>query len=61
MNLLNLVQYCYKSSTSSPCTRPGVRTMAIIDKLFLFLVRIRLGLFQQDLAHRFNVHDRVYS
>lgn len=25
------------------------------EKLFMFLVRIKLGLFQQDLAHRFTV------
>jgi len=35
--------------------------MAPIDELFLFLVRIRLGLFQQDLAHRFNVHESTVS
>lgn len=52
------MQYCY---TSSPFTRPGGRTMALIDKLFLFLVRIRLGLFQQDLAHWFNVHESTVS
>lgn len=55
------MQYCYTNSTSSPFTRPGGRTMALIDELFLFLVRIRLGLFQQDLAHRFNVHESTVS
>ena len=35
--------------------------MALIDELILFLVRIRLGLFQQDLAHRFNVHESTVS
>ena len=34
--------------------------MALIDELFLFLVR-RLGLFQQDLAHQFNVHEYTVS
>ena len=43
------MQYCYTNSTSSPFTPPGGRTMALRDELFLFLVRIRLGLFQQDL------------
>ena len=30
--------------------------MQLIDEFFLFLVRIKLGLFEQDLAHRFNLH-----
>lgn len=30
--------------------------MLIIDELFLFLVRLRLGLFEQDLADRFLIH-----
>ncbi|XP_068690948.1 uncharacterized protein [Montipora foliosa] len=55
------MQSCYTNSTSSPFTRPGGRTMALIDELFLLLVRIRLGLFQQDLAHRFNVHESTVS
>jgi len=55
------MQYCYTTCTSSPFTRPGGRVMAPIDELFLFLVRIRLGLFQQDLAHRFNVHESTVS
>ena len=36
------MQYCYTNSTSSPFTRPGGRTMALIYELFLFLVRIIL-------------------
>ena len=55
------MQYCYTTSTSSPFTRPGGRVMTLIDELFLFLVRIRLGLFQQDLAHQFNVHESTVS
>ncbi|CAN7938889.1 unnamed protein product [Ixodes hexagonus] len=31
------------------------------SKLFLVLVRLRLGLFQQDLAHRFNIHQSNVS
>lgn len=54
------MQYCYTSSMSSS-PRPGGRTMVLIDKLFLFLLRIRLGLLQQGLAHRFNVHESTVS
>lgn len=35
--------------------------MQLIDELFMFLVRIELGLFQQDLAHRFNLHMSTVS
>ena len=51
------MQYCYTRSMSSN-PRPGGRC---IDELFLFLLRIRLGLLQQDLAHRFNVHESTVS
>ena len=30
--------------------------MKLIDGMFLFLVRLKLGLFEQDLAHRFQIH-----
>lgn len=65
MNLLNLVQKQCNIATQiahlPQFNRPGGRTMALIDELFLFLVRIRLGLFQQDLVHRFNVHESTVS
>ena len=35
--------------------------MVLIDEFFLFLVRIRVGLFAQDLAHRFNIHIATVS
>ncbi|CAH3177903.1 unnamed protein product [Porites evermanni] len=54
------MQYCYTSSMSSN-PPPGGRTMVLIGELFLFLLRIRLGLLQQDLAHRFNVHESTVS
>ena len=41
--------------------RPNVRAMQLIDELFMFLVRIKLGLCQQDLAHRFNLHMSTLS
>ena len=46
--------YCY--ATGILQNWPNVRAMQLIDELFIFLVRIKLGLFQQDLAHRFNLH-----
>ena len=46
--------YCYASGILE--NRPNIRAMHLIDELFMFLVRIKLGLFQQDLAHRFNLH-----
>lgn len=29
--------------------------MQLIDELFMFLVRLKLGLFEKDLAHRFQI------
>ena len=46
--------YCYASGILE--NRPNIRAMQLIDEFFLFLVRIKLGLFEQDLAHRFNLH-----
>ena len=51
--------YCY--ATGILQNRPNVRAMQLIDELFMFLVRIKLGLFQQDLAHRFNLHMSTVS
>lgn len=45
--------YCYAAGILQ--NRPNVRAMQLLDKLFMFLVRIKLGLIQQDLAHRFIV------
>lgn len=30
--------------------------MQLIDEIFLFLVRLKFGLFEQDTAHRFQIH-----
>lgn len=43
----------YVYSAGLQANRPSARTMLLIDELFLFLVRIRLCLFEQDLADRF--------
>lgn len=43
----------YVYSAGLQASRPSARTMLLIDELFLFLVRIRLCLFEQDLADRF--------
>ena len=42
--------HCY--ATGERPSRSGARNMQILDELFMFLVRLRLGLFEQDLAHR---------
>ena len=51
--------YCY--ATGILQNRPNIRAMHFIHELFMFLVRIQLGLFQQDLAHRFNLHMSTVS
>ena len=34
----------------------GVEKISTLDEFFMVLVRLRLGLFELDLAHRFRVH-----
>ena len=46
--------YVYASGIGT--NRPGVRKMQLIDELFLFCVRLKLGLFELDLAQRFELH-----
>jgi len=46
--------YCYASGVLE--NRPSTRAIQLIDELFMFLVRIKLGLFIQDLAFRFHLH-----
>ena len=48
------IVYCYASGARP--SRPEIRSMQHIDEMFLFLVRLKLGLFEQDLAHRFQIH-----
>lgn len=51
--------YVYASGVGK--SRPGVRKLQLIDELFLFCVRIRLGLFELDLSQRFNIHTSTVS
>ena len=46
--------YCYATGIQE--NRPHIRAVPLIDELFMLIVRIRLGLFQHDLAHRLNIH-----
>ena len=53
------ITYCY--ATGILQNQPNVRAMQLIGELFMFFVKIKLGLFQQDLAHRFNLHKSTVS
>ncbi|XP_065067591.1 uncharacterized protein LOC135693131 [Rhopilema esculentum] len=48
------MKYCYASGERG--SRPASRQLQQIDELFLFLVRLKLGLFEQDLADRFQMN-----
>ena len=49
-----IMTYCYASGVRE--NRPASRNMILVDELFMFLVPLKLGLFEQDLAHRFLIH-----
>ena len=49
-----LMTYCYASGERE--NRPASRNMLLIDEMFMFLVWLKLGLFEQDLADRFEIH-----
>ena len=51
----------YVYSAGMQASRPSARNMLLIDELFLFLVRIGLGLFPQDLADRFSISTSTVS
>lgn len=53
------MRYCYASGERE--SRPGSRSMLLVDEMFMFCVRLKLGLFEQDLAHRFNIHRTSVS
>ena len=48
-------------ATSTRSFKPRKRALQPIDQFFLTLVRLRLGLLEQDLAHRFNVSIATIS
>ena len=42
--------------------KPGrLRKISTLDEFFMVLVRLRLGLFELDLAHRFRVHVSIVN
>ena len=55
------MSYIYSAGMNVQESWPSARTMVLIDEFFLFLVRVRVGLFAQDLAHRFNIHIATVS
>lgn len=53
------MRYCYASGERE--SRPNCRNMLLVDELFMFCVRLKLGLFELDLAHRFQIHRSSVS
>ena len=49
-----MMTYCYASGEREG--RLASRDMLLVDELFVFLVHLKLGLFEQDLGHRFMIH-----
>ena len=58
----NLNYGSYAKKNTSPEQKPGrPRSMSIFEEFILTLMRLRLGLFQKYLAHRFNVWETTVS
>lgn len=53
--------YIYSAGMNVQESWPPARTMVLIDEFFSFIARVRVGLFAQDLAHRFNIHIATVS
>ena len=58
---LNLYGSFAKKNTSPEQKLGRPRSMSIFEEYILTLMRLRLGLFQKDLAHRFNVSETTVS
>lgn len=59
---LTLWNMSVKKDVISPCKRRGPnRKLSAMDQLFMTLIRLRLGLLQQDLAYRFCVSTSYVS
>ena len=51
--------YVYASGLG--VSRPAMRKMKLSEELFLFCLRLRVGLFEFDLAERFSIHISTVS
>ena len=58
---LNLYGSFAKKNTSPEQKLGRPRSMSILEEYILTFMRLRLGLFQKDLAHRFNVSETTVS
>ena len=54
------MKFYYPGKIEVP-SRPGGRSLLLIDEFFLFLVRVRLGLFVEDISDRFNISQAAVS
>jgi len=62
INVENQFPYLGGKQKKFPGSNVGCRrTLQPIDELWLFLTRLRLGLFERDLAFRFNISEQVVS